>query len=416
VLAERLTTHGDHARAARAWTLLGQAAWLGADRPAALSYLDRAVELFDSLADSPEKADAYAELGRLHMLNFEVEPAVAAASAAAEIADRLGLIEVATGARITIGTALFQAGDRSGLVELQSALDVSRERRLLSEHRALRNVSWALLEDGDWTASQALLDHSRNAVPRSHTLATGYSDVAQSAYLTGDWPTFSGAAEALAESGSEWDLQVRGAHAWMTVLRSLEDRPDDGIEELLAAGRRSGFYRLQWTVLGHGALCRALQGRDRDAEALIVELAKTWREVRAIASGEWIDATAHAAVLSGRVAMMAIRDMLADVPHPTPWVEAALRTITGAIASVDGDFARAADMHLAAGEIYWEIPNASARILSLTWAVQALVRLGDAERLEPWCGELEAFAAQAGAPRLLTLAGLTPPPAPEPSA
>ncbi|WP_432829536.1 adenylate/guanylate cyclase domain-containing protein [Dactylosporangium sp. CA-092794] len=411
-LAERLYAAGDQAGAARAWTVRGQAAWLRADRLDALNCLDRAVELFDELPDGPQKADAYAELGRLHMLNFEVEPAVAAASAAAEIADRLGLVEVATGARITIGTALFQAGDRSGLVELQSALEVSRERRLLSEHRALRNVSWALLEDGDWTAAAALLDDSRNAVPGSHTLATGYSDVAQSAYFTGDWRAYLVAAEAaMAEPGSEWDLQVRGVQAWIRILRG-EDCGDDGIEEMVAAGRRSGFYRLQWVVLGHGALCRALQGRDRDAEALIVELAKTWREVRAIASGEWIDATAHAAVRSGRVAMMAIRDMLADVPHPTPWVEAALRTITGAIAFVDGDYARAADMHLAAAEIYGEIPNNSARILSVAWAVQALGQGAD-ERIEPWRSELIAFAEQAGTPRLLELAGLTPPPAPD---
>jgi hypothetical protein len=404
-LAERLYAAGDQAGAARAWTVRGQAAWLRADRMDALSCLDRAVELFDELPDGPPKADAYAELGRLHMLNFEVEPAVAAASAAAEIADRLGLVEVATGARITIGTALFQAGDRSGLVELQSALEVSRERRLLAEHRALRNVSWALLEDGDWTAASALLNDSRNAVPGSRTLATGYSDVAQSAYFTGDWPAY----VAAAEPGAEWDLQVRGVSAWIRTLRG-EAVGADEVEDLVAAGRRSGFYRLQWVALGHGALCRALEGRDRDAEALIVELAKTWREVRAIASGEWIDATAHAAVLSGRVAMMAIRDMLADVPHRTPWVEGALRTITGAIAFVDGDWARAADMHLAAAEIYGEIPNNSARILSVAWAVQALGRGGD-ERIEPWRAELVAFAQEAGTPRLLELAGLTPPPA-----
>lgn len=437
-LAERLYAAGEQASAARAWTIRGQAAWLRADRLGALSCLDRAVELFDELPDAPQKADAYAELGRLHMSNFEVEPAVAAASAAAEIADRLGLIEVATSARITIGTALFQAGDRSGLVELQAALEVCRERRLLSEHRAMRNVAWALLEDGDWTASAAMYESTRNTVPGSHTLATGYSNAAQVAYFTGDWATLIEVAERV--PSSEWDLQVRGAHAWMKILRDEplvnpardpgDPAPDPGkpaldsgkpaldlgradeIEDLLAAGRRSGFYRLQWTVLGHGALCRALQGRQRDAEALIVELAKTWREVRAIASGEWIDATAHAAVLAGRVAMMAIRDMLADVPHRTPWVEAAMRTITGAIAFVDGDFARAADMHLAAAELYGEIPNASARILSLTWAVQALGRLGPdaADRLEPWRSELVAFAAQAGAPVLLTLAELPPTP------
>lgn len=77
-LADRLLAHGDDACAARAWTLLGQAAWLRADRAAALACLDRAVQLFAPLPDSPQKADAYAELGRLHMLNYERDPAVAA--------------------------------------------------------------------------------------------------------------------------------------------------------------------------------------------------------------------------------------------------------------------------------------------------------------------------------------------------
>ena len=38
-------------------------------------YLDRAVDLFETLPDSADKADAYAELGRLHMLNYERDPA-----------------------------------------------------------------------------------------------------------------------------------------------------------------------------------------------------------------------------------------------------------------------------------------------------------------------------------------------------
>ncbi|GAB3941594.1 hypothetical protein GCM10027614_27190 [Micromonospora vulcania] len=100
-LADRLLVHGDDACAARAWTLLGQAAWLRADRSDALACLDRAVQLFEPLADTPQKADAYAELGRLHMLNYERDPAVAAADTAAEIAERLGLTETRTNARIT---------------------------------------------------------------------------------------------------------------------------------------------------------------------------------------------------------------------------------------------------------------------------------------------------------------------------
>jgi predicted ATPase/class 3 adenylate cyclase len=410
VLAERLYAAGDQASAARAWTLRGQAAWLRADRVAALSCLDKAVELFDELPDAQEKADAYAELARLHMLNFEAEPAMAAASAAAEIADRLGLVEVATNARITIGTTRYQAGDRAGLLELQSALQLCRDRQLLSLRRALQNVAWAVREEGDWPGSDALLTESRPVVPGGHNLATGYSDEVQRAHYAGDLPRLLSAAEAATSlPGAEWDLQARCLCAWVRLLRDEGATTSDEVDDLLAAGRRSGFYRLQWNALAHGAFCRALQGRHAAAEELLAELAKSWRDVRAIASGEWVDAAAHAAWLAGRGAAVIVRDMLADVPHRTPWVEAAMRTVTGAAAFADRDFARAADMHLAAAEIYGQIPNLTDRALAIAAAVRAMrrgpdgERAVDSDRLEPWRGELFAFAARAETPRLVAL-------------
>jgi class 3 adenylate cyclase len=78
-LAERLTAceaPESAPDAARAWTLLGQVARLRADRTAAREFLDRAVALFEPLPDTAEKVDAYAELGRLHMVNYEAEPAM----------------------------------------------------------------------------------------------------------------------------------------------------------------------------------------------------------------------------------------------------------------------------------------------------------------------------------------------------
>jgi hypothetical protein len=245
-------------------------------------------------------------------------------------------------------------------------------------------------------------------VPGGHNLATGYSDVVQKSYFGGDWPRLLGAAQAAINSpGGEWDLQARGICAWVRMLQ-VEPEPrtePDEVDQLLAAGRRSGFHRLQWTALAHGALCRALQGRFTDAEALLTELAKTWRDVGTIVSGEWIDVTAHAAFLSGRAAAVTIRDMLADVPHRTPWVEAARRTVAGATAFADGDFARAADMHLAAADIYGDIPHLSARMLSIAWAVRSLRRAGDTD--EPWRGQLEEFVTYTSTPRLRALAGLT---------
>src|SRR2546430_2826164 len=146
-LAGQVTAAGDHAGGGKAWTLLGTAAWSRADRPAALTYLDRAVELFDSLPDSPEKAGALLELARAHMLNFELEPTILAADAAAEMAERLRLAEVNASARITIATARYLAGDQDGLRQLADIAEHCRRHQLSSRRRAVQNLAWTQMED-----------------------------------------------------------------------------------------------------------------------------------------------------------------------------------------------------------------------------------------------------------------------------
>jgi class 3 adenylate cyclase/predicted ATPase len=398
-LAEHLFAAGDRGQAARAWTLLGQAAWLRADRPAALSCLDRAVELFDELPDGGDKADAYAELGRLHMLNLEREPAVAAASVAAEIAERLGLAEVAANARITIGSARYQAGDRAGLADLQAVLELCRTQRLFALRRAIQNVAYALREEGDWAGSDALLSELDDGHAPAAVLATGYSQDAMRAHFEGDWVRLLQAGSALAAPGGEWDLQVRCLCGWIGALGS--GTPPGEAAAILSIGRRSGFHRLEWTALAHGALCHAVQGQPDEATELLRELARSWRRVRAIASGEWIDAAGHAAALSGRDACVTVRDMLGEVPHRTPWVEAALHTVTGGLATADGDRDRAVQMHLAAAEIYATIPNLTDQMLALTAAVRAA---GAPDELGEIRAELAAFVARNRCPRLLGLA------------
>jgi predicted ATPase len=399
-IAEQSQEAGEQSGAARAWTLLGQAAWLRADRVAALSCLDRAVELFDDLPDTPEKADAYAELGRLHMLNLEDGPAVAAAGAAAEIASQLGLVEVAANARISIGTARYMAGDRGGLAELQDVMALCRQQGLLALQRAGQNLSYTLMEEGDWTASRATRREAEASVPGGHTLATGYFRAAQEAYFDGDWQRV---VDSMAEPGSatarSWDLQGRGVGAWIRVLRG-EKVPDETIRELLAAGRRSGFHRLAWVALGQSAFCLALLGRRDEARALLTELGESWQKMRVIASGEWLHAASHAAVILDRPSAVALRELLTEVPHRTLWVDAALRSVTGAVAAADGDLERAAALHRAAADIYADIPNRTDRAL----AVAAAVRAGP-DRTD-LVAELRAFAKRNAVPGLLKLAGL----------
>jgi hypothetical protein len=392
-LAERLFTSGDHAGAARAWTLLGQAAWVRADRLAALSSLDRAVELFDSLPDSVQKADAYAELGRLHMLNYERDPAIEAATAAAEMASRLGgalgAVEVIANARITVAAARYQAGDRIGLDELHEVTAFCREHHLLALPRAVQNLAWALREEGDWVGSDTLLGGGTN----TGVLATGYSGEAMRAYFAGDFGALLTAADAFLHTPTgRWDMQVRGLRSVLRILRG-EPHADD-VQEAVDTARGSGFHRPYWTALGLGALCRALAGRRREATALLDELVAAWRPVPALASGEWVAAAAYAAALTGPDAAALLRAALAEVPHRTPWSEAAAHTVSGAGAAG----------FLEAAEIYAGIPDATDRVLALALAAGELRRAGDQAAAETALQEVRAFAHRNKAPGLLRLA------------
>ncbi|SCF02637.1 Double zinc ribbon [Micromonospora purpureochromogenes] len=423
-LADRLLAHDDDACAARAWTLLGQAAWLRADRSAAVACLDRAVALFAPLPDSAQKADAHAELGRLHMLNYERDAAVAAAETAAGIGERLGLAEIRTNARITAATARYQAGDRAGLDELHALVELSRTQQLLALPRALQNLAFALREEGDWLRSDALLSTAPAARGSGQTLATSYSGEAMRAYFDGDFGRLLAAADAFVDTPTGgWDMQVRGLRSCLLVLRGLPvplaprplpaagdepaavgaERHRDDVAAALETARRGGFHRPYWTMLGMAALCRALQGRLDEAAALVDELADAWTAVPALASGEWIAAAAYAATLAGRDAAVRVRAMLDQLAHRTPWSEAALRTVTGALAAADGDHRRAGELHLAGAEIYARIPDVTDRVLALALAAAELTLAGDPAARAPLT-EVRTFALRNDAPGLLDLA------------
>ncbi|MDG4827145.1 adenylate/guanylate cyclase domain-containing protein [Asanoa sp. WMMD1127] len=412
-LADRLYAHGDPACAARAWTLLGQAAWLRADRRAALSCLDRAVELFDGVPDSAEKADAYAELGRLHMLNYERDPAIAAATAATEIAERLGSAETQINARITVAMARYQSGDRGALAELYEVTEFCRAHGLRALPRAIQNLGYALSEEGDWVRSRELVSEAASAVPAGHTLNTAFSGDAMRAYFGGEFDRLLAAADAFVDTPEgRWDIQVRGLRASLRVLRdqpvpTVGDRDD--VADALEFARDSGFYRPRWTTLGLAAQVRALQGRLDEADALLDELATSWSAVPALASGEWITAAAFASALTGRDAALRVRGMLDRVTHRTPWAEAALRTVTAALAAVGDDVAGAGQLYAAAAGIYGQIPAVTDRMLALALAARSFLQAGESAAAELALTEVRAFATRNRAPGLLRLTGAPTP-------
>jgi class 3 adenylate cyclase len=387
-LATLLYRARDHGGAARAWTLLGQIAWLGSDRPGALRCLDRAVELFDSWPDTPEKAQTYAELGRLHMLNFEHVPALGAAQIAADIAERLGLVELQANALITTGLCRFQAGDPAGLGDLQAVLEFCRIHQLPSERRAAQSVAVALREEGD-------LGHP-GIRPDDTPLAAMYA---------GDWDRFMALADAYLDaadppdSAADIDLHVRGARGWMRALRGDPAGASGDAAGALEAARASGFWRPTWTALAHGALCEAVLDHPGDAERMLRELSDGWRRTRTIASGEWVAAAAHAAVRIGQDAAHLLHDALTEAPHQTAWSRAALASINGSLAAARGDHTTAAVHHLDAVQRYATAGSATDRMLALSGAIRSLQAAADARPNGIRSADHAATAAQATAAR-----------------
>jgi class 3 adenylate cyclase len=357
-LATLLYRGRDHAGAARAWTLLGQTAWLRLDRAEALRCLDRAVELFDTCPDTPEKAQAYAELGQLHMLNYEHAPALGATQIAAEIADRLGLVELRANALITIGMCRYLAGEPDGLLDLNEALEFCRTHQLPSLRRARRTVTIARLEEGEASA-EGLEDDG--------------SAVALRALRAGDWERFLIAAESFLDTpDGDRDLRVRASRGWLRALRGDEAGAERDAAKALTVARSSGFWRPTWTALAHGAFCDALLDRRPAAEDMLRELGEGWRRMRTIASGEWVAAAAHAADRVGADAALLLRDALGDAPHHTAWSRAAMSLMDGTLAAADGDYTTAAVRYLDAAERYASVGSATDRMLALGGAVRAL--------------------------------------------
>ncbi|TBL31324.1 hypothetical protein EYA84_21385, partial [Verrucosispora sp. SN26_14.1] len=69
-----------------------------------------------------------------------------------------------------------------------------------------------------------------------------------------------------------------------------------------------------------------------------------------------------------------------------------------------GDHRRAAELHLAAAEIYAGIPDVTDRMLALTFAVREFTAADDPAASSGPLTEVRAFAHRNGAPGLLRLA------------
>nr|WP_281167852.1 adenylate/guanylate cyclase domain-containing protein [Longispora albida] len=401
MLSERLETAGDLPSAARAATLCGSVAMRSADQGGALRWLGLAVERFTDLPDSEEKATAHAELARALMLNLQHDPAAEHSEAALEMSERLGLVEVSANAMITMGTARYTGGDPTGLADLEDALAYCRGHELPSARRAASNLAWAMREEGDLPGSRTLDEqYLRTDVGSGHGLVTNYATEAMWGFFAGDWQRMLTASDAfLGTPSGRWDVQHRMVRTWVRGLRGFEEEPGE-VAEAIAAGRATGFHRVLWGVLGHAALCRALQGRLDESAELLTDLVGHWRPSGVIPFKDWVPAASFAAVLTGPEAAGQLLEALTAFPRRTPWLEASIQVATAGVRHADPAVA-GEHLSLAATQ-YEKIGDLSDQAVA--------VALGAASYQDvqhpaagPLLAEAKAFAERNSAPGLLNL-------------
>ena len=382
-LADRMREAGDRAGEASAETLLGQAEFMRAERDKAREHLDRAIALFADLPDDTAKVEAYAELARLHLLEFQTGPALPAARAARDLAHRLGLADAEVHALVTEHATRYVAGDLGALDDLEQVIETCRAHGLPTLRRALHNLATFRQEEGDLAGAAELERESRGVHGGQISLVLSHSEEAELAYFSGDWVALLRAADEYLDhedaGTTDWDLQLRGRRAWIGALCGRPAGEDTA--RSLDVAHRSGFVRLRYNAYAHGALAYALDGDVDGAAALLADLAALWREAPTALTLEWLPAAAHAAVLTPP-AVPAMTEVVRTSLRRTRWVVAAEALIGGDPAS--------------AVTRYDEIGCASDAALAAVWAARTH---GDESHLD----RVRTFAARNHADALIHL-------------
>jgi predicted ATPase/class 3 adenylate cyclase len=126
---------------AEASTLLAEAWWDQGQNDRGRAQLERARELVRDRPASRSVARVLLEVSRYAMLADETEEAIRTGREALEMAEALNLDELVPGALINIGSALSNAGEDSGIQELERAVEIASATNNPELARAYNNLA-----------------------------------------------------------------------------------------------------------------------------------------------------------------------------------------------------------------------------------------------------------------------------------
>jgi tetratricopeptide (TPR) repeat protein len=344
--SRELIAAGRPERAAEAHGLLSVHWWYRGKRDRSRQHLDHARALLGA-GQSEARARVLALVARAYAVADEDEAAIEAGREALAIAERLGLDEIRVHALASIGTARFNLGDAEGVADVERSIEIALNANNPEAAKGYSNLGYRALLAGDIQRGRELVEEGGRVAERfgdRHVLRFQLGLQPQYHFYAGRWQdallkadAFVAECEAGAphylESTARWPralirlAQGDAEGAAADALRAEElGRERSDPQQLLPA--LSVRMRVEFE-LGHiersAGLADELLGRQ--ATLAIpppgVELAWT---TRGLASAD------------------AVRDWIAAVTHESLWSDAA-------VAILDGEFERAAELFVQIGSV-----------------------------------------------------------------
>ena len=330
----------DVERAAELESMRAEVWWRRGEHAAMRKHLDRALSLIAGRPPSAAKARVVGQAARYQMLASDTPSALALGDEALAMAESLALDDLRADILITIGTARATSGDLDGVEQIKQGLELALAgNSLTAAARAYHNLS-ATLFQVDFRESAGYLAESRRVARRIGGEASArYSDSAWIGDLCwlGEWDEAMRLADeyiAECEAGrSEYgEDAVRDTRGLIRHARGESEGASADMAAAQSLARAANEPQAWLPVLVHSALISLELGRRDKADAHINEvLADPTRSFLNLVTVEL--ATLMKAL--GRASEL--RAFLEDFSRPTPWHGAAL-------AILDGDYARAADL------------------------------------------------------------------------
>src|SRR5262249_32310130 len=153
-----------------------------------------------------------------------------------------------------------------------------------SLRRATVTVAQALREEGDRARAEQLLAEVGDGLaagtllpPASdEAIPPGPSYDARPALAGGERDAFLAVADARLTESPPAAPRWRAVRAWLRALRGDAEGAVADVEQAVATARGTGFWRLTWAALAHGALAHAVLDDLGRGEALLAELWEGW--------------------------------------------------------------------------------------------------------------------------------------------